>query len=68
MGQSLRPSQPGIRRANRAGDSEHLVWVFPPLMVCLDCGYTEFVLPTEQLEQLKSGDFPTQSQESARAS
>jgi len=50
------------------GLDKPIVWVFPKLMVCLDCGYTEFVLPTEQLEQLKSEDFPTQSQESARAS
>jgi hypothetical protein len=50
------------------GLDKPIVWVFPKLRVCLHCGCTEFVIPTEQLEKLKSGDFPTQSQASARAS
>jgi len=54
---------PGLK-----GLDKPIVWVFPKLLVCLDCGCTEFVLPTEQLDQLKRGDFQTQSQESARAS
>jgi len=32
------------------------VWLFPPLRVCLDCGFTEFEIPGTQLRELKSLD------------
>jgi hypothetical protein len=28
------------------------VWVFPKLLICLDCGFTEFRIPKPQLEPL----------------
>jgi hypothetical protein len=31
------------------------VWAFPRLKVCLDCGYTEFTIPENQLLQLGKG-------------
>lgn len=42
------------------------VLVFPKLMVCLGCGFVEFMLPARQLQQLKDGDLPAQSLETAR--
>jgi len=29
-----------------------IVWVFPDVMVCLDCGLTEFVVPENKLNRL----------------
>jgi hypothetical protein len=33
-----------------------IVWVFPELMVCLDCGTVQFAVPEEELRQLAKGD------------
>lgn len=35
---------------------EPVVWVFPKVMVCLDCGTAEFVVPGADLRQLAKGD------------
>ena len=37
------------------GLDKPIVWVFPKLVVCLLCGFGEFVVPNERKEQLKSG-------------
>jgi hypothetical protein len=50
------------------GLNKPIVWVFPKLRVCLACGFGEFVVPEEQLKQLRIGLVPTQSRASARAS
>jgi len=31
------------------------VMVFPQLIVCLNCGFVEFVLPDAEIEQLRNG-------------
>ena len=28
------------------------VWVFPQLLVCMDCGFAEFMVPQSEREQL----------------
>lgn len=33
-----------------------LVWVFPKLVVCLDCGMAEFPVPEDELRLLAEGD------------
>ena len=38
-----------------AGLNKPLVWVFPKLLVCLNCGYTEFIVPEKELQVLKTG-------------
>lgn len=37
------------------------VWVFPELVVCLDCGVTEFAVPQAELRQLAKGQGPARS-------
>lgn len=40
-------------------DKPH-VWIFPALVVCLNCGYTEFAIPEHELGLLR-GDMAGQS-------
>jgi hypothetical protein len=37
------------------GLDKPLVWVFPKLLVCLNCGLTEFEIPEAELRQLVEG-------------
>jgi hypothetical protein len=30
-----------------------IVWVFPRLLICLACGYTEFVVPKAKLQVIR---------------
>lgn len=34
------------------GLDKPMVWVFPELIVCLDCGATNFFIPEAQLREL----------------
>jgi len=45
---------PGLK-----GLDKPIVWVFPKVLVCLDCGFTEFAIPEKELGVLvhdRSGD------------
>ena len=33
-----------------------IVWVFPKVLVCLDCGFAEFAVPDEQVKKLRDPD------------
>jgi hypothetical protein len=33
-----------------------VVWVFPELIVCLDCGTAQFAVPEAELRRLAEGD------------
>jgi hypothetical protein len=37
------------------GLNKPIVWGFPKLQVCLDCGLTEFTIPQRELTVLKEG-------------
>jgi hypothetical protein len=42
---------PGLK-----GLDKPIVWVFPKLLVCLNCGLTEFAIPEPELQQLAKSD------------
>ncbi len=41
---------PGLK-----GLDKPIVWVFPKLAVCLDCGFTEFTVPESETRVLREG-------------
>jgi hypothetical protein len=41
---------PGIN-----GLQKPIVWVFPKVRVCLDCGYADFTVPERELSVLRTG-------------
>jgi hypothetical protein len=51
----------GLKNVDRPG-----VWVFPKLLICLNCGLSKFKVPEEELALLASGapksEVPTRSE------
>jgi len=37
-----------------------IVWVFPELVVCLDCGNAQFIVPEAELQTLRKGTLHEQ--------
>ena len=37
------------------GLDKPIVWVFPKIVVCMDCGLAEFVVTERELQVLKTG-------------
>ena len=46
----------GIHFPGLEGLDKPVVWVFPQLVVCFNCGFTEFVIPQRELRQLAQSD------------
>ena len=44
-----------IHFPGRKGLDKPIVWVFPQLGVCLECGFTEFIVPERELSVLVQG-------------
>jgi len=42
---------PGLK-----GLDKPIVWVFPKLLVCLNCGFTELAIPETELRRLVESD------------
>lgn len=40
----------GLKNLDKPG-----VWIFPKLLVCLDCGFSRFTIPEEKLALLAKG-------------
>ena len=45
----------GIRSPGLKGLDKPIVWVFPELVICLDCGVAEFAVPEAELRVLAEG-------------
>ncbi len=54
-GQRNFPSEICIHFPGLKGLDKPLVWAFPKLVVCLDCGFTEFRLEENELRLLAEG-------------
>ena len=50
--QSRFNSEVNIHFPGREGWDRPTVWVFPEIMVCLDCGFAEFSMPGVELHAL----------------
>jgi len=46
----------GIRSLGLKNIDKPVVWVFPELVVCFDCGIAEFGVPEAELRLLAKGD------------
>jgi hypothetical protein len=46
----------GIRSPGLKNIDQPIVFIFPELSVCLDCGTAEFVVPEAELSQLATGE------------
>ena len=46
-----------IHFPGRAGLEKPPVFVFPKLVLCLNCGFTEFTIPAVELRQLDESDM-----------
>ena len=49
----------GIHFLGLKNIDKSVVWVFPEVVVCLDCGTAEFAVPEAELRQLAMGDAAT---------
>ena len=49
----------GIHLPGPKNIDKPVLWVFPEVVVCLDCGAAEFAVPEAELRQLAKGDAPT---------
>jgi len=50
------PSELNIHFPGLEGLDRPTVWAFPLLLVCLECGFTQFALSRDQVEELSEPD------------
>ncbi len=53
--QSKLTSEIAIHFPGLKGLDKPIVWVFPKVLVCLDCGFAEFAVPERELSVLVKG-------------
>jgi hypothetical protein len=53
--QSIFNGEVAIHFSGHEGLDKSLVFVFPKLAVCFHCGFTEFTIPTRELQVLERG-------------
>jgi hypothetical protein len=59
VNQSKFTAEMGIHVRGLKNIDKPVVWLFPELVVCLDCGAAEFAVPEAELSQLAKGDAAT---------
>ena len=47
---------PGLKNINRPG-----IWLFPELLVCLDCGFCRFTVPETEMASFAEGTLADKS-------
>jgi hypothetical protein len=50
------PAELNIHHPGMEGLDKPTVWAFPYLLICVDCGFTNFTLPDDQLRELIESD------------
>jgi hypothetical protein len=58
-------SEINIHFPGRRGLNIPTVWVFPRLLVCLNCGFTQFTIPDAELKTLADRDYRGRADEAA---
>ena len=53
--QSVFNGEIAIHFGGLEGLDQPIVWVFPKIVVCLHCGFTEFTVPERELQVLSQG-------------
>lgn len=53
--QSTFSTEMNIHFPGREGRDKPTVWVFPKIVLCLDCGFAELVVPKNELHALVEG-------------
>jgi hypothetical protein len=53
--QQLFAGEVAIHFPGRDGLNKPIVWVFPKLSVCIDCGVAQFSIPEKELQVLVTG-------------
>ena len=53
--QQLFNGEVAVHFAGRDGLNKPIVWVFPKLTVCVDCGVAQFTVPEQELRVLATG-------------
>jgi hypothetical protein len=56
VNQSKFPAEMAIHFPGPKNVNKPSVWVFPEVLVCLDCGLSEFTVPETELRVLVSGE------------
>ena len=56
INQSKFTAEMGIHVRGLKNIDKPVVWIFPELVVCLNCGTAQFVVPETELRQLARGD------------
>jgi hypothetical protein len=56
VNQSRFPAEMGIHFNGAKNIDKPVVWVFPEIVVCLECGTAQFAVPETELRELARGD------------
>jgi hypothetical protein len=52
---SFFPTELNVHFPGREGLDKPTVWVFPQMLICLKCGFTQFMIPEAELRELNEG-------------